>query len=121
MRLLSRNKQTVYYCNYISSAQTITGSRVKSYGKVKSVRAYVKSALGNSATEPFGSITTKKRIMFYENGAADIDSNSLLWVGIDPTIVEDKPTVPHNYVVSGIAEGLNHTRVSISKVTVSGN
>ena len=125
MRLLARNKQTVYYCNYASATMNgsqgvYTGSRTKTYGEVKSVRAYVKTATGNSTTEPFGSITSKTRTVYYENGAADINDNSLLWVGINPTIVNGKPTVPHNYVVSGVAEGLNHTRVSITKVTVSG-
>lgn len=126
MRLLARNKQTIYYCNYVSATLTTvdgnyTGSRKKTYGAIKTTRAYVKTATGNSTTEPFGSISTKHRMLYYENGTADINDNSLLWVGIDPTIVDDTPTVPHNYTVSGVAVGLNHTRVSISKVTVSGS
>lgn len=126
MRLLDRNKQTIYYCNYVSaslntSSGNYTGERKKTYGVVKSTRAYVKTATGSSATEPFGNISTKTRTIYYANGEADINDNSLLWVGIDPTIVNDAPTVPHNYTVSGVAVGLNHTRVSISKVTVSGN
>lgn len=126
MRLLGRNKQAVFYTNFVSAAMTTssglyTGGHTKTYGEVKKVLAYVKTATGNSTTEPFGSITTKTRLVYYENDAADINDNSLLWVGIDPTIVNGKPTVPHNYVVSGVAAGLNHTRVSIEKVTVSGS
>ena len=125
MRLLGRNKQTVYYCNFVSATMSgsegiYTGSRNKTYGDIKTVKAYVKTATGNSTTEPFGSITSKTRTVYYENDAADINDNSLLWVGINPTIVNNKPTVPHNYVVSGVAVGLNQTRVSITKVTVSG-
>ena len=126
MRLLGRNKQVVYYSNFVSAAMATsgnlyTGSRNKTYGEVKSVWAYVKTAIGSSATEPFGNIATKTRMMYYENGEADINDDSLLWVGINPTVVNSKPTIPHNYVVSGIARGINHTRVSIEKVTVSGS
>ena len=142
MRLLDRNKQTVYYRNYtgmtaITDTNNLeTGEYTKSYGAVKSVRAYVKSAVGNNEAEPFGDFTNKQRTIYYINGAADIDEFSLVWVGIDPEVtpepeegttpgandpVPGEPTVPHNFTVDGVAVGLNHTRVAIRRVEKSVN
>ena len=126
MRLLDRNKQTVYYRNYLGMTPITddgleTGEYTKSYGDVKTVKAYVKSAVGQNAAEPFGDFTNKQRTIYYINGAADIDEFSILWVGIDPTIDEqtEEPTVPHNFTVDGVAIGLNHTRVAIRRVEKS--
>ena len=128
MKLLARNKQKVYYRNLKSSVpvatsvsgETVnTGEYTKSYDDLQVVRCYVKSAIGMNEAEPFGDFTSKRRTMYLEPGAATINEYSLLWVGIDP--MPDKngePTVPHNFTVDGVAESLNHTRVSIRQVEV---
>ena len=58
MRLLERNKQTIYYRNYqgmapIKDGSLETGEYEKTYGSINIVRAYVKSAVGNNSAEPF--------------------------------------------------------------------
>lgn len=124
MRLLDRNKQTVYYRNYIGMTPIMadgleTGEYTKSYGLMQSVQAYVKSAIGNNAAEPFGDFTDKQRVIYLKD--TDINEFTLIWVGVDPNIDErGEPTVPHNFTVSGVAKGLNHYRISIRKVEVNG-
>lgn len=124
MRLLARNKQTIYYRCYQGMTPIIesgleTGEYEKTYGAVKSFKAYVKSAIGENAVEPFGDFTSKRRTIYIQYGVADdVDEFSLLWVGIDPTVVEGEPTVPHNFTVDGVARGLNHIRVAIRRVDV---
>jgi len=120
MRLLERNKQTIYYRNYegmqpIMDGSLETGEYEKTYGSVNITRAYVKSAVGANAAEPFGDFTSKQRTIYLE-GSTDINEYSQIWVGIDPTLENGKPTVPHNFDVIGVAQGLNHTRISIRRV-----
>lgn len=129
MRLLDRNKQTVYWRNLTGKTAITTvdeygnpletGEYEKAYGEVKSARLYVKSAIGDNAAEPYGDFTSKRRTIYAEPGKTDIDEFSLLWVGIDPEVEEGEPTVPHNFTVDGIAVSLNHTRIAIRKVDVN--
>ena len=124
MRLLDRNKQTIYYRNYLGMTPIVesgleTGEYAKSYGEVKSIKAYVKSAIGSNATEPFGELISKQRTVYVESEIADINEYSQVWVGIDPKVTEGEPTVPYNFDVLGVAVGLNHTRISIKRVEKS--
>ena len=123
MRLLERNKQTIYYRNYqgmapIKDGSLETGEYEKTYGSINIVRAYVKSAVGNNSAEPFGDFTSKQRTIYLE-GATEINEYSQIWVGIDPEIKNGQPTVPYNFDVIGVAQGLNHTRISIRRVEKS--
>ena len=126
MRLLERNKQTIYYRNYtgmtpikVTGTDTETGEYTKAYGNLKSVRAYVKSAIGENAAEPFGDFTSKRRTIYVDHNKADINEFSILWVGIDPAPdVNGVPTVPHNFTVDGVADGINHIRIAIRQVEV---
>lgn len=131
MRLLARNKQTVYYQNYKSVALTTaggggntlyTGERAVVYDTLKSVKCYVKSAIGTNEAEPFGDFTSKRRTMYVEKNKATITEQSILWVGIDPKPnAQGKPTVPHNFTVDGISRGLDHDRIAIRQVEVKLN
>lgn len=129
MRLLDRNRQTVYWRNLKSTTAITTtdeyentletGEYTKVYDVVKSARVYVKSAIGMNNAEPFGDFTTKQRTLYAENGLTDIDEYSILWVGIDPQVNNaGEPTVPHNFTVDGVSHGLNHIRVAIRQVDV---
>lgn len=128
MRLLARNKQTIYWRNYSSmtpikvvGTDIETGEFTKSYTALKSIKAYVKSAIGENSAEPFGDFTSKRRTIYVENDFTDINENSLLWVGIDPDPdLQGNPKVPHNFTVDGVSHGLNHTRIAIRRVEVNG-
>ena len=128
MKLLERNKQTIYYRNFVTSSvitaldeygNTLeTGEINKVYTRIKSVNAYVKSAIGNSSTEPYGDFTDKQRTI-YVAPDTDIDEYAELWIGVDPeTDADGNPTVSPNFTVSGIARGLNHIRIAVRKVEV---
>lgn len=131
MRLLDRNKQTVYWRNFTGKSVITTvdeygntletGEWEKTYGEVKSTRLYVKSAIGMNNAEPYGDFTTKQRTIYALPQETDINEYSLLWVGVDPQVDEEsgEPTVPHNFTVDGISHGLNHIRIAIRKVEVN--
>lgn len=140
MRLLERNKQTVYWRNLTGTTAITTsdgggntletGEYQKTYGTIKSARFYVKSAIGENAAEPFGDFTAKRRTIYALPQDTDINEFSLLWVGIDPEVVPPtnaqgvananagEPTVPHNFTVDGVSHGLNHIRIAIRQVDV---
>lgn len=128
MKLLARNKQTVYYRNLKNSVPVATsvggetlytGEYTKTYDSLQLVKCYVKSAIGVNEAEPFGDFTSKRRTMYLEPNASTINEYSLLWVGVDPTPdAQGNPTVPHNFTVDGIAKSLNHTRITIRQVEV---
>ena len=130
MRLLDRNKQTVYWRNLTgASAMTTTdefgniletGEWVKTYGEVKSARVYVKSAIGMNNADPYGDFTSKQRTIYALPEETDIDEFSILWIGIDPILDEGEPTVPHNFTVNGVSHGLNHIRIAVRQVDVDG-
>lgn len=124
MRLLARNKKTIYYRNQQSVSEIVdttsgsaiySGEHTATYTAISSVKAYVKSALGNRNIEPFGIIDSKSRVI-YMDMPCSMNELSQVWVDIDPTIVDGVPTVAHNYNVKGVAVGLNHVRVLIEKV-----
>ena len=127
MRLLERNKQTIYYRNLESTENTTvtdeygnileTGENTKTYGDIMSTRAYVKSAIGENSAEPFGDFTSKRRTIYTQDEG--INEYSILWVGIDPEIVDGAPTKPHNFTVDGVSDGINHRRILIRKVEAS--
>ena len=132
MRLLARNKQTVYYQNIKQSTEAtvedgagntlFTGEQVITYDPLSLVKCYVKSAIGLNEAEPYGDFTSKRRVMYLDKGSANLNENSLLWVGIDPSPdLQGNPTVPHNFTVDGISNGLNHIRVAIRQVEVKIN
>lgn len=131
MRLLDRNKQTVYWRNFTGKSVITTvdeygntletGEWEKTYGEVKSTRLYVKSAIGQNNAEPYGDFTSKKRTIYALPNETDIDEYSILWVGIDPQIDEEsgEPTVPHNFTVDGVSHGINIVRIAIRQVEVN--
>ncbi len=109
MRLLERNKQTIWYRNYQGKTPILeegleTGEYEKIYGSINALRAYVKSAVGSSSDEPFGDFIAKQRTIYIE-GATDINEYSQIWVGAEPNIQNGEPTVPHNFDVIGVAQG----------------
>lgn len=130
MRLLARNKQRIYYRNLIGSTPLTetdeygnvlqTGEYVKTYSPLQTVKCYVKSAIGMNEAEPFGDFTTKRRTIYIDKNLAEINEYSQLWIGIDPLTDESgNPTVPHNFTVDGISNGLNHIRIAIRRVEVN--
>ena len=132
MKLLSRNKQTIYYRNYVSSESVEvtdeygnvleTGEYDKTYGEIHAIKAYVKSAIGTNTAEPFGDFTDKRRTIYVNKRVSDMNEYSQVWIGISPTPDEQgRPTVPHNFNVLGVARGLNHTRVAVVAVEVKLN
>jgi hypothetical protein len=130
MRLLARNRQRIYYRNLIGSTPLTetdeygnvlqTGEYVKTYSPLQTVKCYVKSAIGMNEAEPFGDFTSKRRTIYIDKNIAEINEYSQLWIGVDPQADEDgNPTVPHNFTVDGISNGLNHIRIAIRKVEVN--
>ena len=115
MHLLSRNQQLIQYMNYSGtmSATTdtdgfYTGEYTESYTALKSVRGYLTPNKGEATEQMFGKDLDYDRILYVER-SCDMNEFSLLWVNADSSAAND-------YIVSKVAESLNHKAIAIKKV-----
>ena len=149
MRILNRNKQTVYYAIYngitpvVDEDGFLTGEKAVSYGAVTPLECNVSAARGTSDLEMFGINEVYTRTLATDQMNLGITESSIVWegLGIIPTydeeteyttgdivIKDDKiqkyngigwEEVPHNYVVVSIAKSINSVTYAIKKVDVT--
>ncbi len=118
MRCLERNKQTVYYKEFLSvtdgadSDGNYTGDKINSYGTMKSVKLRVSPDRGDTAFEPFGTSIDYDRVMQGGDLSVGIAEDTILWIGV-PTTGE------HNYIVKRRADDINFVQWAIKRVDVS--
>lgn len=149
MRILNRNKRTVYYAIYKGIAQEVdenldyTGELTVSYDDVKALSANVSAARGTSDLEMFGINEQYNRTIATDQMDLGITEASIVWYDLgeveeynpekpytdgdmaikDGTIQKYKDfdwvNVPHDHVVVGIAKSLNSVTYAIKKVDVT--
>ena len=125
MRGMSRNKQTFWYALYERSEpildadgnevgeQSIYGNPVKEKGNISAAR-------GSTENDLFGVNAVYTKTINPMPINCPIDESSILWVGVKPLIKDDGSTMTaHNYVVSQVAQSLNHKAYAISRVDVT--
>lgn len=115
MQLLKRNQQLIQYMNYSGSMSAITdsegnytGEYTETYTALKSVMGYVTPSKGEATEEMFGKDLDYDKILYVDK-SCDMDEFSLLWVNTNSSAAND-------YIVSKIAESLNHKAIAIKKV-----
>lgn len=124
MRLLDRNKQTVYYALLTAETEAVddygnyTGERNKTYSTPVKTRMYVSAARGSVADEVFGVDTPYTKVLITDDMACPISETSCLWIGVEPVVGEI--TNPHNYIVTQVAKSLNHITYAVKEVDVNG-
>ena len=125
MKAMERNKQKFWYALYERSepildedgnevgVQSIYGNPVKEKGNISAARVSTENDL-------FGVNAVYTKTINPMPNNCPIDESSILWIEVEPVIEEDGRTVTaHDYVVSQVAESLNHKAYAISRVDVT--
>lgn len=116
MRLLKRNQQDFWYAKYESVKDVMndkgeyTGQQQVVYSEPIKGLGYITASRGSSEVTQFGTNVVYDQTILMDS--TDMTENSILWIGITP----DKP---YNYIVSRIAQSLNHVTIAIRRVEVS--
>lgn len=124
MRAMERNKQTFWYALYERSEpifdehgnevgeQSIYGNPIKEKGNISAAR-------GSTENDLFGINAVYTKTINPMPNNCPIDESSILWLEAEPVIEADGSTMTaHDYVVSQVAESLNHKAYAIRKVEV---
>lgn len=138
MRVLTRNKQSLWYSNptgvdaVVDSNGLKTGERTRTYSTPTEVKMSmaISSGANNLGSQGMAEVEAYGLITGYTHRAVTEDLNcamyeeSRVWYGILPTktvIIDDKPVeqpVPHNFVVVRKAKSLNHLIYYLKEVDV---
>lgn len=116
MRLLKRNQQDFWYAKYESVKDVMndkgeyTGQQQVVYSEPIKGLGQITASRGSSEVTQFGTNVVYDQTILMDS--TDMTENSILWIGITP----DKP---YNYIVSRIAQSLNHVTIAIRRVEVS--
>ena len=115
MRLLDRNKKTIYFKTFTKVEQNTdsnglyTGEYSPTYSELQTIRVHVSPASGAAVQELFGIETNYALIILTEDMNCALDEYSIVWV--------DKDTAKgHNYVVARKSKGLNHIAYALNEV-----
>lgn len=121
MKCLARNKQTFYYSLYVSKTELVDEYGNKSgeydiqYTTPTECKANISPAQGETETRQFGNDVKYDKVIVLENSRIEIDEHSILWIDRLPN---EENTIPHDYVVRGIARSLNSVSLAVEKVDV---
>lgn len=138
MKALNRNKQTIYYANFLGESPLLdengldTGEPVLSYSKLKAARVNVSASRGTANVDLFGTDINYTNTIVSDTDLG-IDEHSLIWYGdacknpLYPSddlfprddLFPNHITKPHNYIVVSVAKSLNSVTYAIRKVDVS--
>ena len=118
MRSLNRNRRKIYYALRTGELTNVddygneTGERTPTYGEKKALACNISAATGQDAVQAFGNFTGYSRTMFVADNGCQIDEESIIWFGIEPT-------APHNYIVVRKADSKNGILYALQEVTVT--
>lgn len=125
MRLVERNKTTVYYRLYQGMELVVdeqgyeTGEKVVAYDDPVAIRVNVSPATGHSSIEQFGTLEGYDKVIVTEDMTCPIDEHSVLYVDSEPvTDEEGNVTNAYDYIVKRVARSLNLISYAIAKVDV---
>ena len=121
MKCLARNKQTFYYALYVDKIELVdeygnnSGEYFIQYTEPTQYKANISSAKGDAETQLFGMDLKYDKVIVIDNARINIDEQSILWIDRLPN---EENTIPHDYVVRGIARSLNSVSIAVEKVEV---
>ena len=146
MRVLARNKQDIWYANRTGETEVEdnrglkTGEKTQTYGNP--VKCRMSMAISSGANnlgsqgmvtlDPYGITTAYTHKAITEDLTCDMNEESRVWYGIEPTKVvtvsqtvngqtvqtEQTVAVPHNFKVVRKAKSLNHLIFYLKEVDV---
>ena len=115
MRSVQRNKQVIWYALRLDSTEVVdeygnvTGEFVEQYSIPMRLRRNVGVPKGQINLERFGLNDDYQRVLATTDMNCPIAEDSILWVGIEPTL-------PHNYVVKKIMPTINELLIGLQEV-----
>ncbi len=121
MRDCLRNLETVYYAlltgttDVTDSAGYRSGEKAKTYDTPVAIKANVSPANGYASSAVFGKDLEYSRTVLTCDTSCPIDEYAVLWIGIEPTDDNDDD-VPYNYVVTGVAKGMDNIVYAVREV-----
>ena len=124
MKCLARNKQTFYYSLYVNKTEIIdeygngSGEYEIQYTTPTECKANISPAQGETETRQFGNDVKYDKVIVIDNSRIEIDEHSILWIDRLPNLPTEDNTIPHDYVVRGIARSLNSVSLAVEKVEV---
>lgn len=125
MRSLERNKRLIHYALFTGKTASVdeygnfTGDYELTYGDPMPVGMNVSAAKGKYSTLQFGGLELYDKVMVTADMNCPITETTRLWVETVPRDAENNVT-PHDYVVTGVARGLNSISYAVKKVSVGG-
>lgn len=125
MKAMERNKKKFWYALYERSEPILDedGNEVGEqsvYGNPVREKGNISAARGSTENDLFGVNAVYTKTINPMPNNCPIDEYSILWIEVEPVIEEDGRTVTsHDYVVSQVAESLNHKAYAISRVDVT--
>jgi hypothetical protein len=126
MRLCERNKQPLWYANYVSHTEIVdeynnaTGEYTITYSAPTKAAWNVNVVESDSDVAMFGVQAFDTIVGVAEKDGFPLSETSILWYGITPEIKQDGTTdTAHNYRVVGIRPSLNTVRFYAQKVSVT--
>ena len=125
VRCLKRNQKSFWYALYLDEVEQTdsdglyTGEIGPGYETPVQMKANISASKGTADTELFGKDLQYSRTIVTDDLACPITEESAIWIGREPKD-ENKNAIPHNYVVKGIAESLNHIIYAVAEAEQSG-
>jgi hypothetical protein len=126
MRLCERNKQPLWYANYVSHTEIVdeynnaTGEYTITYSAPTKAAWNVNVVESDSDVAMFGVQAFDTIVGVAEKDGFPLSETSILWYGITPEIKQDGTTdTAHNYRVVGIRPSLNTVRFYAQRVDVT--
>lgn len=123
MRTLDYNKRTFYYCLHkekekiYDSDGNFTGDWTGEYVEAQPMRGNISVATGSADTEQFGIGIEYDKVIVLQGTDCPIHEDTVLFVGVEPSYEDEKHELPkYNYIVTRVAESLNHTTIAIKRV-----
>lgn len=113
MRLLNRNKQSIYYATYVSKTANKdeygneTGEYTIKYSTPVKVAWNISYVDSDAEVAMFGIESKDVLRIVAEKVGFPLDEASILWFGKDPHTPYADTAPDHNYVVAGIRPSLN--------------
>jgi len=114
----------LYYANYVEKIPVIefgneTSEWVLVYSEPIKRKLNISAGRGEAEIQMFGVNLDFSRVIGPDNINTPINIHSIIWIGVEPEIVDGKNITPHNHIVAGIADSKNIKMIAVKSVDVS--
>ena len=117
MRCLDRNKQTIYYANYLGKRKSQSGELINYYGEPKKARANISIPISDIERGVEGTFPNYDRVLLTENDIY-VNENTIFYIEKKPDLAHwnEEAVSDYDYIATRVQYSLNHLRVELTKV-----